>query len=87
MCLAIPGKLLEVHGDDPMSRTGKVQFGGVSKNVNLAYVPDAQPDDYVLVHVGFALQKIDEAEAEQIFQYLREMDELDELDAPTESTA
>ncbi|MBC6937935.1 MAG: HypC/HybG/HupF family hydrogenase formation chaperone [Chloroflexi bacterium] len=84
MCLAIPGKILSIEGDDPFMRMGKVSFGGVVKDVNLAYVPDAQVDNYVIVHVGFAISIVDEEEANRVFEYLREMDELAELedDAP-----
>jgi hydrogenase expression/formation protein HypC len=81
MCLAVPGKIVSVHGDDPDLRTGRVDFSGVIKQVNLAYVPEAQVGDYVLVHVGFAINTIDEAEARQVFEYLREMGELAELEA------
>ena len=62
-------------------RTGKVDFGGILKDVSLAYVPEAQVGDYVIVHVGFALSRVDEAEAQQVFQYLREMQELSDLDS------
>lgn len=80
MCLAVPGKILSITGDDPMLRTGKVSFGGIVKEVSLAYVPEAQVDDYVLVHVGFAISRIDEAEAAEVFEILKEMDELEGLD-------
>ncbi len=80
MCLAVPGKVESIEGDDPMLRTGRVNFGGVIKQVNLAYVPEVGVGDYVLVHVGFAINKIDEEEANQVFEYLREMDALTELD-------
>jgi hydrogenase expression/formation protein HypC len=79
MCLAIPGKILSLVNDDPLTRTGKVSFGGVVKEVNLAYVPEAVVGDYVVVHVGFAISKVDEAEAQQVFEYLKRMDELVEL--------
>lgn len=78
MCLAIPGKILSVAGDD-LSRTGNVDFGGVLKEVSLAYVPEAQIGDYVIVHVGFAISRLDESEANKVFEYLREMNELAEL--------
>lgn len=81
MCLAIPGKLVSITGEDPLERTGKIDFGGVLKEANLAYVPEAQVGDYVIVHVGFAISRVDEAEAQQIFEYLREMEELAELEA------
>jgi hydrogenase expression/formation protein HypC len=81
MCLAIPGKIISIEGEDPMLREGRVNFDGVIKRVNLSCVPDAHVGDYVIVHVGFALSKLDEAEAGRIFEYLREMDELSELEA------
>jgi hydrogenase expression/formation protein HypC len=80
MCLAIPGKITSISGDDPLMRTGKVDFGGILKEVSLAYVPEATVGDYVIVHVGFALSRVDEAEAQQVFEYLREMQELTELE-------
>jgi hydrogenase expression/formation protein HypC len=79
MCLAIPGKIVSRTGEESLSRTGKVDFGGVLKEVSLAYVPEAQIGDYVIVHVGFAISRVDEAEAHKVFEYLREMDELAEL--------
>ena len=84
MCLAIPGRILSMAGDDPRMRVGRVDFGGLVKEINLAYVPEAALGDYVLVHVGFAISVIDEAEAARIFDYLREIGELDEegADAP-----
>ena len=66
-------------GNDPMWRTGKVDFGGIIKEVSLAYVPEVQIGEYVIVHVGFALSRLDENEAKKVFQYLKEMDELTEL--------
>lgn len=80
MCLAVPGKVLSVAGED-LQRSGRVSFGGVVKEVNLAYVPEAKVGDYVVVHVGFALSIVDEAEANQTFEYLRQMEELEELQA------
>jgi hydrogenase expression/formation protein HypC len=79
MCLAIPGKIESITGDDPITRMGKINFGGVIKEASLAYVPEAKVGDYVIVHVGFALSIVDEAEAHQVFAYLRRMDELEEL--------
>jgi len=61
---------------------GRVNFGGIVKEVCLAYVPEVEIDDYVVVHVGFAISRIDEEEAQQVFEYLREMGELEELDVP-----
>ena len=65
MCLAVPGKLLSIEGDDPLFRHGSVGFAGAVRDANLAYVPEAKPGDYVLVHAGFAIAVIDEAEALQ----------------------
>jgi hydrogenase expression/formation protein HypC len=81
MCLAIPGKVVSISGDDPLTLMGRVDFSGVIKQVSLAYVPDIQVGDYVIVHVGFALSKVDEAEAQKIFGYLKEIDALGELEA------
>ena len=78
MCLAVPGKILSIDGDDPILRSGKVDFAGVLKRVNLSYVPDAKVGDYVLVHVGFALSTVDEVEAVKVFDYLRTMGDLAE---------
>jgi hydrogenase expression/formation protein HypC len=86
MCLAVPGKLVQIEGDDPLWRTGKVDFGGILKEVNLACVPEAELGDYVLVHVGMALSRVDEDEAAKVFEYLRQMDELEELAVPQENT-
>jgi len=79
MCLAIPGKIESIEGTDPILRTGRVNFGGIVKTVNLAYVPEVRIGDYVIVHVGFAISIVDEEEARQVFAYLKEMDELGEL--------
>jgi len=78
MCLAIPGRILSVSGDDPITRIGRVDFGGIVKEINLAYVPEATPGNHVLVHVGFAITVIDELEAASVFEYLREIGELTE---------
>ena len=79
MCLAIPGRIITIEGDDPVLRSGRVDFAGVIKRVNLSYVPDAGVGDFVLVHVGFAISTVDEAEARQVFEYLEQMGELAEL--------
>jgi hydrogenase expression/formation protein HypC len=76
MCLAIPGKIIEISGDSPITRSGTVDFGGVSKNVNLSFVPEAIPGNYVLVHAGFALNTIDEAEAKRVFKHLEKIDKI-----------
>lgn len=79
MCLAIPGKILTITDDEPLLRTGRVSFGGIVKEVSLAYVPEAKIGNYVIVHVGFALSILDESEAGRVFEYLREIGELQEL--------
>ena len=84
MCLAIPGKVVSISGDNPLVRMGRVDFSGIIKEACLAYVPEVQIGDYVIVHVGFALSKVDEDEAQKIFEYLKEMDELGDLrEGPT----
>lgn len=85
MCLAIPGQVLSVAGEDPMMRMGRVSFGGVVKEVSLACVPEAVVGDYVIVHVGFAIGRLDEQEAQQVFEYLKQMDELTELKDASEA--
>jgi hydrogenase expression/formation protein HypC len=81
MCLAVPGRIISIEDGDPLLRSGRVDFGGVVKRVNLAYVPEARIADYVLVHVGFAISTVDEVEARQVFRYLQQMGELAELEA------
>jgi hydrogenase expression/formation protein HypC len=78
MCLAIPGKVVELFREHDVLM-GKVDFGGVSKQVCLEHTPEVQLGQYVIVHVGFALQVVDEAEAKQIFAFLEGMNELGEL--------
>lgn len=80
MCLAVPGKILSIEGDDPVLRCGRVDFSGIVKRINLAYVPEAKIGDYVLVHVGFAISTVDEEEARQTFEYLQKIGELAELE-------
>jgi hydrogenase expression/formation protein HypC len=81
MCLAIPGKIESISGsdDDILNKKGKVNFGGIMKEVCLAYVPEAKVGDYVIVHVGFALSLVDQEEALKVFDYLKHMGELEEL--------
>ena len=79
MCLGIPGKVMEIAGQDPLTRKGKVNFGGIVKEVNLAYTPEARIGDYVIVHVGFAISRLDETEAQRVFEFLDQMDGLKEL--------
>jgi hydrogenase expression/formation protein HypC len=78
MCLAIPGKIESISGDEPLTRMGKINFGGILKEASLAYVPEAKVGDYVIVHVGFALNRVDEDEAQKVFEYLKQMEELAE---------
>ena len=82
MCLGIPGKVAETYHEHDVLM-GKVEFGGVSKRVCLEHVPEVQIGQYVLVHVGFALNTIDEAEARRVFEFLDSMNQLDELNAPS----
>jgi hydrogenase expression/formation protein HypC len=73
MCLAVPGKVMAISGDDPLTRQGHVAFAGIVKEVNLAYVPDAREGQYVLVHAGFAIAVVDEAEALKTLAYFAEI--------------
>ena len=82
MCLGIPGKVVDTYRENDILM-GKVDFGGVFKRVCLEHVPDVQPGAYVIVHVGFALNSIDEAEARRVFEYLEQMNQLDELKVPS----
>ncbi|MER3544026.1 MAG: HypC/HybG/HupF family hydrogenase formation chaperone [Chloroflexota bacterium] len=82
MCLGVPGKVESIEEDATGVRMGKVNFMGVKKDICLAYVPEVQVGDYVIVHVGFAISKLDENEALEVFEYLRQMSSLSELDAP-----
>ena len=80
MCLGVPGKITKIVDDDTGMKMGKVNFGGVSKEVCLAYVPEAKVGEYVIVHVGFAISIVDEEEAKQVFDYLAQIDGLRELE-------
>jgi hydrogenase expression/formation protein HypC len=84
MCLAVPGKILSIQGED-FARTARVSFGGIVKEVSLAYVPEARIGDYAVVHVGFAISLLDEKEALRTFEYLKQMDELSELEVEAEA--
>jgi len=74
MCLAVPGQVLSIEGEDALTRQGRVKFGGIVKQVNLAYVPEVAVGDYVLVHAGFAITIIDEPEALKTLAYLAEVE-------------
>jgi hydrogenase expression/formation protein HypC len=82
MCLGVPGQVSEIDADPFGMTMGKVSFGGATKRVCLAYTPEAEVGDYVVVHVGFAISRIDEAEARRVFETLRELGELAELEIP-----
>lgn len=95
MCLGVPGRVIEIEADEraavtpeaPRMTMGRVDFAGIVKRVCLAYVPDVEVGDYVIVHVGFAIGKVDEAEAARVFGYLREIGELGELELPQPGVA
>jgi hydrogenase expression/formation protein HypC len=70
MCLAVPGQVLSIEGDDALTRQGRVAFGGIIRLINLAYTPEAAVGDYVLVHAGFAIAVIDAEAARQTLEYL-----------------
>jgi len=78
MCLAIPGKITSISGEDELMRIGKIDYGGIQKEASLACVPEAKVGDYVIVHAGFAISRVDEEEAGKVFEYLRQMEELSE---------
>jgi len=84
MCLAIPGRITEIFESQGM-RMARVDFGGISREACLAYVPEATPGQYVMVHVGFAISAVDKEEAARTYKYLEEMDQLAEIKTtPTE---
>jgi hydrogenase expression/formation protein HypC len=80
MCLAIPGKIESISSKDPLLRIGRINFGGIIKEASLAYVPEATIGDYVIVHVGFALSRMNEDEAQKVFDYVKAMEDLSELE-------
>jgi hydrogenase expression/formation protein HypC len=82
MCLGIPGRIVAIEPGPEGFASGKVDFGGIVKVVSLAYVPEAKVGDYVIIHVGFAISVLDEAEAKETFTYLEQMDALAELGSP-----
>jgi hydrogenase expression/formation protein HypC len=87
MCLGVPGQVVEIL-DDPLGITmGRVSFAGITKEVCLAYLPTVEVGDYVIVHVGFAISKVDELEARQVFEWLEQMGELEELEIPPPRSA
>lgn len=82
MCLGVPGQILEIREDPTGMNMARVSFGGIVKEVCLAYTPEVEVGDYVVVHVGFAISTIDESEAHKVFDFLKEMGELEELEVP-----
>jgi len=76
MCLGVPGKIVAIDATESGFPMAQVSFGGILQEVCLAYTPEAKVGDYVVVHVGFAISRLDEAEAGEIFQYLDEIDRL-----------
>lgn len=85
MCLGVPGRIEAIIDEGELTRAGRVNFGGIIKEVNLSCVPDAKVGDYVIVHVGFAIAVIDEGEAGKVFEYLEKLGELNELETPAAS--
>lgn len=83
MCLAIPGKILEIQELGPM-RVARVQFGGIVRQISLDFVPEAVLGDYVMVHVGFAISRVDAVEAERTYKLLQEMGALEAELPPAE---
>ena len=81
MCLAVPGRVIEIHQQDELPMA-KVDFGGIVKEACLAYTPEVQVGDYVIVHVGFALSRVDEAEAQEIFSYLEQIGQAADDESP-----
>ncbi|NOQ14610.1 MAG: HypC/HybG/HupF family hydrogenase formation chaperone [Methyloprofundus sp.] len=73
MCLAVPGKIISMTDGDALSRTGRVEFAGISKDVSLAYVPEARLNDYVIVHAGFAISILDQQEAQKSLQAFEQL--------------
>lgn len=82
MCLGVPGKVIDVYNDPLGIAMGKISFSGIVKEVCLAYTPDTQVGEYVIVHAGFAISVVDEQEAMEVFRMLEQMDDLAELDIP-----
>ncbi len=77
MCLAVPGKIIKIFENDPLSRMGQIDFSGISKEISLAYLPEAKLDDYVIVHAGFAISLIDEEDAKESLKAFQELDDFE----------
>ncbi len=76
MCLAVPGKIIKIIENDPLSRMGQIDFSGIRKEISLAYLPEAKLNDYVIVHAGFAISLIDEDDARESLKAFQEMDNI-----------
>lgn len=76
MCLAVPGKIISIDDNDPLQRVGRVSFGGTIREINIAFVPEATVGNYVLAHAGVAISLVDEQEANHVFEYLSQIEEL-----------
>ncbi|MCK5943611.1 MAG: HypC/HybG/HupF family hydrogenase formation chaperone [Planctomycetes bacterium] len=87
MCLAVPGKIVSITGERPLERRARVSFGGVVKDISLAYVPEAKVDDYVVVHVGFALSIVDQEQAEKVLKEFADAGLTEDLLTPDGSTS
>lgn len=79
MCLGVPGKIVNIKEGGPLARSGEVSFGGITREVNLSLVSEAGIGDYVIVHAGFGISQVDEKEAQEIFEFLKEMGDLEGL--------
>ena len=77
MCLAVPGKIINISGDDPLTRMGNIDFSGIQKEISLAYLPEAKINDYVIVHAGFAISMIDEEDTTESLKAFQELDDLE----------
>lgn len=75
MCLGIPGKIVSIEGQDEISKTAKVSFAGVIKEVSLACLSEAKVNDYIVVHAGFAISVIDQKQADEVFKYVKDLEE------------
>jgi hydrogenase expression/formation protein HypC len=80
MCLAVPGLIESIEDQGDLARTGWIRFGGIRKHVNLTCVPEAQIGDYVIVHVGMAISRLNEEDARRILEHLEELGEIAEME-------
>lgn len=78
MCLAVPGKIINISGDEPLSRMGSIDFSGIKKEISLAYLPEAEINNYVIVHAGFAISIIDEDEARESLKAFQQLDQFED---------